>query len=724
MTFSIIPRDDPDQALRIRRMLLAMSMAVIHLAMCCAMYSQGFFRLSFTGFVLFSVALWIGHFSIFTVVRTGLNKRFADPSLTLVQILWTATCVMLTAYFLTELRSVVLMLFLVGMLFGFLRLNFREFLYLSLYAIVLYAAAIGLLYQFHPQFVELDKEIITWFSFSLVTFCFALMGRIINRMRKTLRTSNIQLGKEIEERKRAQEQTQFRKAYFEGLVDNMPDAIAMFDDTGRITEINSRFTGMFGHSEKEALGKNISDLVGPPDRLEEAHAYRRRITSGEIVDVETVRMAKDGSLIDVSLRSAPVIVDHHRIGHFVIYRDISPRKKAEMERSRLESQLQQSRKMEAIATLAGGIAHQFNNALTAIIGNLELLEVEHCRDGRILPQLGAMKTSGHHMAHLTSQLLAYARGGKYNVTTLCLTDFAADTLPLLEHTLKPDIRVETDFPLDIRRIKADRTQMQMVLSALLSNANEAMDGPGRIRISARNIDVDPTLIRDCPGLKPGPYVCLSIEDDGKGMDTETRQRIFEPFFTTHFFGRGLGMPAVYGIVTNHHGIIEVDSELGKGTEVRIYLPAISAGIIDTERPETIEKPGKRLHVGRGTILVIEDEPPVMNLTRTVLERLGYRVLEATTGKEAIDMANSFDGAIDLALMDIKLPDMTGNQIYPLIRDARPEMKVLVCSGYSIDGPAHEILCAGAEGYIQKPFSLLTLSQKLEDVLTANQDLSN
>ena len=201
MTFSIIPRDDPDQALRIRRMLLAMSMAVIHLAMCCAMYSQGFFRLSFTGFVLFSVALWIGHFAIFTVVRTGLNKRFADPSLTLAQILWTANCVMLTAYFLTELRPVVLMLFLVGMLFGFLRLNFRGFLYLSLYAIVLYAAAIGLLYRFHPQFVELDKEIITWFSFSLVTFCFALMGRLINRMRETLRTSNIQLGKEIEERK-------------------------------------------------------------------------------------------------------------------------------------------------------------------------------------------------------------------------------------------------------------------------------------------------------------------------------------------------------------------------------------------------------------------------------------------------------------------------------------------------------------------------------------------
>jgi len=720
MTFSIIPRDDPPQALRIRRMLLAMSMAVVHLVISWAMYCQGFFRLSLAEFVFFFVIIWIGHLSIFTIVRTGLNRRFADPSLTLLQISWTATCVMLTVYFLTELRSVVLMLFLVGMLFGFLRLNFREFFYLSLYAIALYATAIGLLYKYHPESVDLDKEVITWFSFSLVTFCFALMGRVINRMRETLRTRNIQLGKEIDERKRAQEQTQFRKAYFEGLVDNMPDAIAMFDDAGMITEVNSRFTGMFGYSEEEAMGKNISDLVGPPDRLEEAHAYRRRVASGGTLDVETVRMKKDGSTIDVSLRSAPVIVDHHRIGHFVIYRDISPRKKAEAERSRLESQLQESRKMEAIATLAGGTAHQFNNALTAIIGNLELLEVEHCGDGKILPQLGAMKTSARHMAHLTSQLLAYARGGKYNVTTLCLSDFVADTLPLFEHTLKPEIRVETDFPSDIRRIKADRTQMQMVLSALVSNANEAMDGPGRIRISTRNIDVDPTLIRDCPDLKPGPYVCLSVEDDGKGMDEETCKRIFEPFFTTHFFGRGLGMPAVYGIVTNHHGIIEVDSELGKGTEVRVYLPAIN-GESTGQGGGAIPDAGVQSYKGQGTILIIEDEPPVMDLTRTVLERLGYRVLEATTGKEAIDIANRFDGAIDLALLDIKLPDMTGNQVYPLIMKARPEMKVLVCSGYSIDGPAHEIIAAGAQGFVQKPFSVVTLSEKLRDVLAAKQD---
>jgi two-component system cell cycle sensor histidine kinase/response regulator CckA len=723
MAFSIIPKNDPRQALRIRRTFLAIGMAVIHLVMCCAMYYQGFFRLSLTGFVCFFVALWIGHLSIFAIIRTGLNQRFADPSLTLLQILWTATCVMMTAYFLNGLRPVVLMLFLVGMLFGFLRLNFREFIYVSLYAILLYAVVIGLLNRFHPQFVDLGEEIIIWLSFSLVTFCFALIGRVVSHMRETLHTKNIQLIREIEERKRAQEETQSRQAYFKGLVDNMPDAIAIFDDAGIITEVNSRFARMFGYPEKEVLGKNISELVAPPDRLEEAHAYRRRITSGEVVDVETVRMSKDGALIDVSLRSAPVIVDHNRIGHFVIYRDISPRKQGEMERSRLESQLQQSRKMEAIATLAGGIAHQFNNGLAAIIGNLELLEMDHCQDEKILRRFKAMKTSGHHMTHLTSQLLAYARGGKYNVTTMCLSNFAADTLPLIEHALNPDVRVETDLPLDIRHIKADPTQMQMVLSALVSNANEAMDGPGRIRISTRNIDLDEPFIKAYPDLKPGPYVCLSIKDDGKGMDSETRQRMFEPFFTTHFFGRGLGMPAVYGIVTNHHGIISVDSELGKGTEVRVYLPAINAESTG-QGAGAIAEAGVEPATGQGTILVIEDEPLVMDLTVALLERLGYRVLKATTGKEAVERARDFDGRIDLALLDIKLPDMTGNQVYPIIRDARPEMKVLVCSGYSIDGPVQEILDAGAQGFVQKPFSVLTLSEKLRDVLAAKQDRSN
>jgi two-component system cell cycle sensor histidine kinase/response regulator CckA len=244
------------------------------------------------------------------------------------------------------------------------------------------------------------------------------------------------------------------------------------------------------------------------------------------------------------------------------------------ERRHLQAQLLEAKKMEAISTLAGGIAHQFNNALTTITGYVGLLEMDHRQDEKIEEYTAAMKQSAHRMAHLTSQLLAYARGGKYNPQVTSLSDFVEDALPLIRHTVNPQVRFESDLPTNVLSVNVDTTQMQMILFAIVANSNEAIQGSGRIRISTRNLDLDRKFIKDHPGLKPGPYVCLSIEDDGKGMDKETKNRIFEPFFTTHFIGRGLGMAAVYGIVQNHEGWVSVDSEPGKGTVVKIYLPAI------------------------------------------------------------------------------------------------------------------------------------------------------
>ena len=384
------------------------------------------------------------------------------------------------------------------------------------------------------------------------------------------------------------------------------------------------------------------------------------------------------------------------------------------ETRRLQAQLLEAEKTEAISTLAGGIAHQFNNALSSITGYTGFLEMDYPQDEKITQYTGAMKQSAHRMAHLTDQLLAYARGGKYNPEILSLEQSVKDALPLLQPTLDPSVHVETDLPLDVMKIKADSTQIQMVISAIMSNSNEAMDGPGRIRISTRNMDLDQEFKKDHPGLKPGPYVCLSIEDDGKGMDEETRERIFDPFFTTHFMGRGLGMASVYGIIKNHDGAITVDSEPGKGTVVRIYLPAIEAK--EEVKEEVVLRPTVELATGEGTILVIEDEEPLVELFRQILERLGYRVLQARTGKEAVEFAKTFDGQIDLALLDIKLPDMDGGRVYPLIMEARPDLKVIVCSGYSIDGPAQAILDAGAEGFIQKPFSIAPFAEKLKEVL--------
>ena len=393
-----------------------------------------------------------------------------------------------------------------------------------------------------------------------------------------------------------------------------------------------------------------------------------------------------------------------------IGRDVTDRIMGERAIRNGQEEMLESRRVEVLSILAGGIAHRFNNALSAITGNADLLEMEFPGNDKIRKYVTPMKASANQMAHLINQLQAYARGGKYNPEIISPTDFLKDTLPLIEHAVDSEIRIETDLPSDIMSIEADNAQMQMVLSAIITNSNDAAEDKGRMMISARNVEIDADFVKLYPALKPGPYVSITFEDDGKGMDQETKDRIFEPFFTTHFMVRGLGMAAVYGIVRNHDGWITVDSELGKGTSVVIYLPAAEDKIKEKRGPKAA------VVSGTGIVLLVEDEEAVVEVTQEMLESLGYRVLAAKTGKDAVYMAQTFDGDIALALLDIKLPDIDGGEVYRLLMEARPDIKVIVFSGYIIDGPARKILDAGAQDFIQKPFSLTTLSEKLQKVL--------
>jgi signal transduction histidine kinase len=255
-------------------------------------------------------------------------------------------------------------------------------------------------------------------------------------------------------------------------------------------------------------------------------------------------------------------------------KEVAERKRTEAEKIKLTVKLQQIQKMEAIATLAGGIAHQFNNAISVVVGNIDLLCLEAPEHEKIDKFIYQIRHSLDRMSQLTDQLLAYARGGKFQVEGISTGDFIRSTLPLIQYNIKSTVGVTTDIPHDILRIRADLTQMQMVMSAIISNASEAIDSTGCIRITGRNIKITEEDSKDFGGLKPGPYVCLKIEDDGKGMDEETKKRVFEPFFSTKFTGRGLGMAAAYGIIKNHDGWISISSKLGEGTTVFFYLPAI------------------------------------------------------------------------------------------------------------------------------------------------------
>lgn len=245
---------------------------------------------------------------------------------------------------------------------------------------------------------------------------------------------------------------------------------------------------------------------------------------------------------------------------------------------RVEKRTAELTKIEAITTLAGGIAHQFNNALSVIFLNLDMLEMDSVAKENIGNHTKLMKDSAHRMGRLTSQLLAYAKGGKYQLKTISINDFMENTLAIICHVVNPDIEIKTDLIPYTLNVKADQTQIQMVLAAILTNASEAIEGKGFIRISTKKEEIDEDFIKYHPDLKPGPHVCLTVEDNGKGMDKESRSRIFEPFFSTKFEGRGLGMAAAFGIVRNHDGWISVYSETGRGTVVRIYLPLIETQV--------------------------------------------------------------------------------------------------------------------------------------------------
>ncbi|MGM0428044.1 MAG: PAS domain-containing hybrid sensor histidine kinase/response regulator, partial [Thermodesulfobacteriota bacterium] len=491
---------------------------------------------------------------------------------------------------------------------------------------------------------------------------------------------------------------------YRALFEQSRDAIVITDTRGNIIDANRYALTLFGYKKEDMLATNFQELyVNPHD----GNRFQKEMAEkGSAETFETRLRKKDGGVMDCVF-SAVIRRDEQNtiIGYQGIIRDIT-------ESRMMQKKLLESQKKEAIANLAGGIAHRFNNALTTILGNIELLKMGEPQAPETLKTLNQMESSGRHMAHLTSQLLAYARGGKYNPHQVSLAPFLEETIALIEHTLNPDVGIQTDVPPDLSPIHVDTTQMQMVLSALVANANEAMEGPGQIRITGKNVDPNQEFIR-AQGLKPGRYVCLSIEDTGKGMDEETQKRIFDPFFTTHFLGRGLGMAAVYGILRNHDGTIEVDSKLDKGSTVRIFLPAAPVAERDSS---AVQPPHTHTGAHEATILVIEDEEMVLDLSRAMLERLGYRVLEARTGAAAVEMMKTFDGAIDLVLLDIKLPDMAGKKVYSWITALRPSLKVVVCSGYSIDGPAREILQAGAQDFIQKPFSVSQLSEKVSQVL--------
>ncbi|MFH1673785.1 MAG: response regulator [Pseudomonadota bacterium] len=396
-----------------------------------------------------------------------------------------------------------------------------------------------------------------------------------------------------------------------------------------------------------------------------------------------------------------------------IFANALERKRAEEEKRELQAQLQQARKMEAIGTLAGGIAHDFNNILMGIQGYASLMLLDIDSSHPHYDRLMSIKKQVQSGARLTSQLLGYARKGRYEVESISLNKLVEETSETFGRT-KKEITIHRELARDLSAIEADRGQIEQVLLNLYVNAADAMPGGGDLILKTTNTTRD-DIKSKLYNPKPGNYVLLTVTDTGIGMNQETQKRIFDPFFTSKEMSRGtgLGLASAYGIIKGHDGYIDVESEKGRGTTFRIYLPATGKNV-----RKAVKTPDKTIKdmKGTGTVLLVDDEPVVLEVGKGLLEAMGYRVLTAQDGQEAIEIYREKRDAIDTVILDMVMPNMGGGETYDRLSEINPDIKVLLSSGYSIDGQATEILERGCNGFIQKPFDVEEMSVKIREII--------
>jgi PAS domain S-box-containing protein len=501
---------------------------------------------------------------------------------------------------------------------------------------------------------------------------------------------------------------QAERALLMTAIEQSADGIVITDAKGTIQYVNPAFSRVSGYSREEALGKNPRILKS--GRQDEAY-YKKlwtTILGGEIWQDEIVNRRRDGSLYTEQMTITPVRDQRGEITHFIAI-------KAEVtERKRLEQQLRQAQKMEAVGRLAGGVAHDFNNMLTIISGYGGLLLDHPSIIEPLRGYVNEIKNASTRAASLTRQLLAFSRQQVLAPRVLALNAVVANIEKMLKRLIGEDIELVTVLGENLWPVKADPGQLEQVLLNLAVNSRDAMPNGGVLTIETANVELDSTSAQALFPLPPGRYVLLAFSDTGMGMDAETQVRIFDPFFTTKEMGKGtgLGLAMVYGIVKQSGGYIWVYSEVGKGATFKIYLPR-------TE--ETIDEsgPGRdalKAQEGTETLLLVEDEDAVRALVRNVLREKGYRILEASRGEEALELAEQFGGPIDLLVTDVVMPQMNGRELARRLTTLLPRIKVLYISGYADNAVWYQGGLDSGGAFLQKPFSPEALARKVREVL--------
>jgi len=517
------------------------------------------------------------------------------------------------------------------------------------------------------------------------------------------------------EQKAAKEALKQSGRRYRNILESIEEGYFEVDLKGTFTFFNDQVCEIIGYPRQELLGMNNRQYTTPATAQKMFQLFNQVFKTGEpakIAKYEIIR--KDGTqkILEVSaslMRNS----DSEPSGFRGILRDVTNRIQAEKDKKRLESQVQHAQKMEAVGTLAGGIAHDFNNLLMGFQGNISLMLMDLDEEHPHSEFLKNMERYVKRGSDLTRQILGFARGGKYQVKTINLNDLINKSADMFSRT-KKEISIHKKFQEDLWSVEVDQGQIEQVLLNLFVNAWQAMPGGGNLFLETENVTLEENDYDKPYAISPGRYLRISVSDTGTGMDKATRERIFEPFFTTKGVGRGtgLGLASTYGIIKNHNGIINVYSEKGHGATFRIYLPASKKQVIkEKAKPESLE-------VGTEMILLVDDEEMVADIGKDMLEKLGYKILVAPGGTEAIKIFNTYRDQVKLVILDMIMPDMSGGETFNRLKAIKPDAKILLSSGYSLNGRASKIMQQGCNGFIQKPFNLKQISRKIRKILDA------
>ena len=486
------------------------------------------------------------------------------------------------------------------------------------------------------------------------------------------------------------------------LVEHANDAIFIVQDEV-VKFPNPKTEAMIGYSTEELANIPFTNFIHPEDRGLVLERHKRRMVGENPPSTYSFRITnRSGEELWVQLNTV-LITWEGRPATLNLLRDITQQR-------RLEAQFESAQRMESLGTLAGGIAHDFNNLLMAMQGNVSLILSDLDPSHPYYERLRNIERGIRSGAELTNGLLGFARSGKYQVKPTDLNDLIKRSSDMFSRT-KKEITIHTKYQRDIWPVEVDRGQIEQALLNLYVNAWQAMPKGGELYLQSENVTFDEDHGKPY-GLKPGNYVKMTIADTGLGMGDTTQKRIFEPFFTTKEMGRGtgLGLASVYGIIKNHDGIINVDSKKGEGSTFTFYLPASEKEVVKEEEiPEEVLE-------GTEMVLLVDDEEMVLDVGEGFLKKLGYTALVARSGKEAIELYKENKDKIDMVILDMIMPQMGGGETYDRLKKINPNIKILLSSGYSINGQAKEIMKRGCEGFIQKPFDMGELSQKIREVL--------